>query len=133
MLGTSSQRLLTSGNFPRVLFEAATSQLCNFPSGNFPSLSWPQRSASLSFLVTSLSLQPAAPQEGNCRLVYLTFGKLLLGKLSLGKIPRIYQIVRHPLQVGFLGQNKIRKCYFKISLGSLNILYVLIKRLCHLL
>ena len=28
-----------SGNFQSVFFQVATSQLCNFPSGNFPSLS----------------------------------------------------------------------------------------------
>ena len=31
--------LFPSGNFPRVFSQAASSQMCNFPSSNFPSLS----------------------------------------------------------------------------------------------
>jgi len=31
--------IFPSGNFPRVFSQVATSQMCNFSSGNFPSLS----------------------------------------------------------------------------------------------
>ena len=35
-------RYLCKGNFPREFSQVATSQMCNFPSGNFQSLSLPQ-------------------------------------------------------------------------------------------
>ena len=52
------------GNFPRVFSQVATSQMCIFPSGNFPDVHF--------------------PSWGKCRFSYI--GKLPLGKLSFGKM-----------------------------------------------
>ena len=92
------------GTFLKAFSQAATSQMCNFPRGNFPSLSQLQRSVLQPVLVQALS----APQPQ--RLVpwgsawshgaalgphsnlwclkrsSLTFGKFLLGKFLLGKL-----------------------------------------------
>ena len=69
-------------------FQTAISQLCNFPSGNFPSLLQPQRSnlahPNRSSQPSWYSLRRFRPL-GSCRLRNCTFGSLLLGKLSLGK------------------------------------------------
>ena len=52
------------GTFPRVFSQVATSQMCIFPSGNFPNVHF--------------------PSWGKCRFSYM--GKLPLGKLSFGKM-----------------------------------------------
>ena len=78
MLGISQ-----SGNFPRVFSQGATSQMCNFPSDNFPSLYQPQRAAPQPILAASLGL--------NCSLrslrgPNLTFRKLPLLKLNIWEV-----------------------------------------------
>ena len=44
--------------FPKDFSQVATFQMCNFPSGNFPSLSWPQRSALSLFYPRRSASQP---------------------------------------------------------------------------
>ena len=125
MLGTFSQRLLTRGNFPRV-----------FWSGNFPTVQFPKRQLPKSLLAAAPGLLVFSSHIALVVACSSSWRKLPLGIFNIWEVAAwkiVSWIVRRALQVGFLGQNKIRKCYFKISLGSLNILYVLIKRLCHLL
>ena len=49
-----SKGFFPSGNFSRVCSQVTTSQKCNFPSGNFPSLPKPQRSAPQTVLAATL-------------------------------------------------------------------------------
>ena len=43
MLGTFTKAFSPSGNFPRVFFQVATSQMCNFPNVHFPSGNFPMK------------------------------------------------------------------------------------------
>ena len=70
--------------FPKGFSQMATSQLCNFPNGNFPTLSWPQRAAPIAACGTSKNLTYPL---GSCRLRICTYGKLPLGKLLLKGTP----------------------------------------------
>ena len=87
------QGFFPSGNFSMVFFQETTSQKCNFPSGNFPSLSQPQHSAPILFQSRRSASSPSQPQRSaphsNLRRLTghnLTFGKLPLGKLhTLGR------------------------------------------------
>ena len=81
--GDEGAYMVLLGSFPKNFSLVATSQLCNFPSGNFPSLSYPQCLAPQHALVAALGL--------HCNLRRLrgpniTFGKLLLGKLHIWEI-----------------------------------------------
>ena len=79
--------LSKSGNFPRVFSQVATSQMCPFPSSNFPSLSQPQLSAQSLFQLLYLAPQPilAAAFCPHCSLQCLRGPNLTFGKSPLGK------------------------------------------------
>ena len=59
------KRFTSRGKFPRVFSQVKTSQPCNLPRGNFPSLSEPHRSATLVCFCRSVwpQLKPAVPQK----------------------------------------------------------------------
>ena len=100
-----SQRHFLKRQLPKGIFPSATSQMCNFPSRNFSSLSlaaelgppWPVLAVALGpLLILAAALDPHCSLRrlrrpnltfGKLPLENCTFGKLPLGKLMLGKSP----------------------------------------------
>ena len=86
--------LFPSGNFSRVFSQVATSQMCNFSSSNFSSLSQLQRWFSQPVLTAALGplAHPSYSARSHCTLRHLlrpnhlTFGKLPFGKVHIWKI-----------------------------------------------
>ncbi len=72
------------GTFPHSFYQATILPNGNFPSGNFPNEQFPKRILPKSALAAALGLIAAM---WRLRKPNQTLGKLLLGKLKLGKMP----------------------------------------------
>ena len=88
MLRTFPKGIFPSGNFQRVFSQVATSQMCNFLSGNIPSISQPQRTAPQPILAEVFGhlAHPSCSARPHCSLRRLKGLNLTLGKLPLGKL-----------------------------------------------
>ena len=81
------------GTFPKAFSQVATSQGCNFPSGNFPKVRLGVagcNAARMGYGSSGAARKGWGPSAtarvdfGSCRLGNCTFGKLSLGKIPLG-------------------------------------------------
>ena len=101
-----SPRLFPCGNFPRIFSQVATSQMCNFPSRNFPNLHQPQRSVPQPIL--------AAARGPHSSLRHLRRPNRVWAKY-------LWENTQHPFVTVNDGVNMLNRCTYGLKAGKVRV------------